>query len=191
MTFKPFPEHFRIILEADERNALEALFENDSHLIDELELLHDALRAGIRVLNQADVARRKDPDRPSTRTEVEVARKRSAGHASSPDESFTGWQVPSPHRHVERYLGFPLTEDLRQKFEDYLNEHTKISEEDAGQFLLDQGLFRDREMMAKYENIEDLDAIPNANALKDARAAARLRRLARVAKLRAVAGGYR
>lgn len=168
---KLFPNRFNLLLDAAERGALEDLFDLDPHLVDENELLHKALRAGIEKLNQAASAQRKDPDRPPNRTEV-AARTRSASREGS---------------QVELYLGFPISEELRQKFQDYLDAHPKIAEEDAAAFLLDQGLFRDREMMARFDDT----VMPSADLLNDARVAARHRRCTRLSKLRTIVGGRR
>jgi len=75
MTGRMFPTHLRIILDAAEQSALGVLYDLDSHLLDEMELIHDALHAGVEVLNQQAAARKKDPDRPPTRTEVEARKK--------------------------------------------------------------------------------------------------------------------
>lgn len=43
-----FPTHIKLILDGDERNALEALYDLDPFLLDEVELIHRSFRRGSR-----------------------------------------------------------------------------------------------------------------------------------------------
>jgi len=45
-----------------------------------------------------------------------------------------------PHRHVELYIAFPISEHARKAFERWLEAHPSISEEDAAALLLERGL---------------------------------------------------
>lgn len=46
----------------------------------------------------------------------------------------------TPHRHVELYVAFPISEQVRRAFERWLDSHPSISEEDAAAHLLELGL---------------------------------------------------
>ncbi len=62
----------------------------------------------------------------------------------SKNTELAGSRERAQRREVERYLGFPISEGLKQRFEDWLNEHPSISEEDAAAHLLQRGLEHDR-----------------------------------------------
>ena len=159
MPTRLFPTHFQIILTAQERSALETLYDLDTQLVDEMELLHEVIAAGIRVKNRA-FEEKGDTTSP-TRTEREASKQAVASRSTRDGASKS--RAPSPHRHVELYLGFPINERLRQKFEDYLDEHPTVSEEEAGAFLLYQGLYRDEEMIAEVDNVEEPGATSSAD----------------------------
>lgn len=56
------------------------------------------------------------------------------------NESNCDQTKPPAHRHVERYVGTPISEELRQQFEDFLNSHPDIDEENALTEILRLGL---------------------------------------------------
>jgi hypothetical protein len=121
---KLFPDHFNLLLTNDERMALGDLYNLDPVPVDEIDLLHKALRAGIKAMNREGERLRKHPDRGPTRTEIE-ARKRS--EASGPT--------------VENYVCTPLEDRLRKKLEAFLRDHPNaMSEEEALALLMDLGL---------------------------------------------------
>jgi hypothetical protein len=93
-------------------------------------------------------------------------------------------QAFTPHRHIENYVGLPIGERLRQKLEDFLDDHRELDEETALALLLDLGLARAK---------EDPDQVDAKAVLSDlgceqtgATDAARRRRLVRLAQLRAL-----
>jgi hypothetical protein len=128
---KLFPTHIRLILDADEQTALDTLWDElGARMVDELELIHRALREGIKVLNREVEAQRKNPDRPPTRTQLEAQNsvEKKARRLSS--ESAV----------VENYVATPINGEMRKRLESYLVRHPEMSEEDAIQHLLDVGL---------------------------------------------------
>lgn len=142
MNHKPkmFPERFNLLLEADEHAALDTMYEDDPYLDGPNELLHQALRAGIRALNELTRKNPKDPHEP-TRTDVEAAKRSNAQlkENSSPSKGRTIF--PKPHYHIEDYVAVPLETRLRIKLEDFLAENQGVMPaEDAVQMLLDLGL---------------------------------------------------
>jgi hypothetical protein len=153
---KLFPTHFQIILDEHERGSLDTLYDVEPYLRDEVAMLHEVIRAGIKALKPIAEEKRRDPLH-RTRSQREVERKRSATHHATKVALKVERErspVPAPHRHVEKYVGFPISEGLRQKFEDYLDEHESVSEEDALVFLLDQGLWRAKEVDEQFDQGE-------------------------------------
>lgn len=72
---KLFPSHFNLLLNESERSALDNLFNLDPDLADEIELVHRAIEAGIRVMNAEAARKREDPHaRGPTRCEIAVRR---------------------------------------------------------------------------------------------------------------------
>ncbi len=159
MPAKPFPTHCQIILTPQEHSGLDSLYALATQLIAEMELLLEVIAAGIRVKNR-EFEEKGDTTSP-TRTEREASKRTVASRSTRDGASKS--TAPSPHRHVELYLGFPISEGLRQKFEEYLDEHPTVSEETAGAFLLYQGLYRDEEMTADVDDIEDPSAMSSAD----------------------------
>lgn len=142
MNHKPkmFPDTFNLLLDADERHALDDLYDLDTSLREPIEIVHEALRAGIKALNQAAQQRRRDPHEP-TRTELEAGKRSTArkNEKSSPKKAPSIY--PKPHYHVENYIGIPLETRLRIKLEDFLAENQGVlSDEEAFRMLLDLGL---------------------------------------------------
>lgn len=74
----------------------------------------------------------------------ERRKKREAVHDSLPkDVGFARIDLepdPVAHRHVERYVGFAMTEEIRQRLEDYLDANPGLSEEEALAALLEEAL---------------------------------------------------
>ena len=130
-----FPTHFNIILDAYQRSALEDLFELDPHLLDEVELLHDVIREGIKAMNRAAEERGDTRGIEPTRTEVEASKEARAARSWSSKS----W-APTPHRHIESYIAFPIDEGLRQDLEDFLDANESLGEEEAYALLLARGL---------------------------------------------------
>lgn len=64
----------------------------------------------------------------------------SARSTISSDRNEPHEREPAPHRHAERYLATPVSEHLRQRFEDFLNSHPDLSEEEALTILLQRAL---------------------------------------------------
>lgn len=128
---KLFPTHIRLILDPHEQTSLDTLWDElGARMVDELELIHRALREGIKVLNREAEAQRKNPDRPPTRTQLE-AQKRTEKRARrlSPDSAV-----------VENYVATPISVEMQARLEAFLARHPDMSEEDAIQHLLDVGL---------------------------------------------------
>lgn len=125
---KLFPTHFNLILDGDERWALENLYDLDPHLLDEVELLHQVIHAGIRALNQVAEKRLNDPHR-LTRTQIE-----SSKTASTKDRKAE--VASSAQRAVENYACAPLSPMLRRRLGLFLTEHPGMSEEEAIEHLL-------------------------------------------------------
>jgi hypothetical protein len=99
-------------------------------------------------------------------------------------ERFALPEAPTPHRHVETYLGVFVGERLRQRLEDFLGGHEALDEETAYALLLDLGL-------TKAE--DEPDAVdPKAvqadlkSELTGAASTTRDRRLKRLAQIRAL-----
>lgn len=137
---KMFPEHFNLVLKADEHAALDTLYEQDPYLDGPNELLHQALRAGIRTLNELRRKNPKDPHEP-TRAEVEAAKRSSAQLKENSSPSKERTIFPKPHYHIEDYVAVPLETRLRIKLEDFLAENQGVmSDEEAVRMLLDLGL---------------------------------------------------
>lgn len=130
---KQFPTHFKIILTEQERAALDTLFDLDTQLIDEVDLLHEVIAAGIRVKNRA-MEEKRDTTSP-TRTEIEASKEARAARSWS-SKSWT----PTPHRHIESYIAFPIDEGLRQDLENFLDANESLGEEEAYVLLLARGL---------------------------------------------------
>ncbi len=113
--------------------------------------------------------------------EFEKLRKQKAELISrTAAEVVQDWK-PTPHRHVELYLGFPINEPVRQMFEDWLGDHPEISEEDAAAHLLTLGLVNFR------QNEAELELRRRTDLTDSSRATSRSHR--RIAKLRAITGG--
>jgi hypothetical protein len=137
---KLFPEHFNLLLDADERLALDDLYELDTSLTEPIEIVHEALRAGIKALNQAAQQRGRDPHEP-TRTELEAGKRSTARRNEKSPPQKEPSIYPKPHYHVENYIGIPLETRLRIKLEDFLLENQGVmTDEEAFQLLLDLGL---------------------------------------------------
>ena len=152
---KLFPTHFNLVLTAYENGALDELFEHDHLLRDENELIHKALAAGIKVMTEAAAKRRKAEDPQPTRTQLlaRAAMKRP----------------PRVPRQAENYIGFPLSERLRLRLEDFLEDCPgAMDEERAAAMLLDLGL-----QAAEGQAAEDL---PADEVVEMGRRAARKRR---------------
>lgn len=137
---KMFPEHFNLLLDAGEHVALSELYEQDPYLDGPNELLHQALRAGIRALNELTRKHPRDPHEP-TRSEVEAS-KRSNGQNNERSSSKEERRIyPKPHYHIEDTITLPLETRLRVRLEDFLAENQGVmSDEEALQMLLDLGL---------------------------------------------------
>jgi len=132
---KPFPTHFKIILDPQEQSALENLYELAPHLRDEVELIHKAIQKGIVVLNQEATARKKEPEYHPTRSEL---------------------QASGSHQ-VENYVGIPLEERLRRKLQAFLDAHPDaMPEEKAYALLLELGVDRaaDRHLAKMFKGDE-------------------------------------
>lgn len=82
----------------------------------------------------------------------------------------------TPHRHVETYVGFPISERTRRMLEDFLDAHAGVSEEDALAQLLGAGL-------DQAEREADVRA-PSKAAKKATRMTRLAERLYRLAKQR-------
>jgi len=136
---KLFPTHHSIILSEDERSAMDTLFdEMGARMVDESELIHQALREGIKVLNGHAESRRKDPDRSPTRSQVEA--RMTAEASQDADVS------------VENYECFPLEERLRRKLQTFLRDHPyMMPKEEALALLLHLGIDRAEETAALRE----------------------------------------
>lgn len=76
MAPKPLPENYRIILETDELMALEQIYEVQPWCREPVEVLHLAIREGLKAMNRARASKR-DPTEP-TRSEMEVSREQDA-----------------------------------------------------------------------------------------------------------------
>lgn len=137
---KLFPSHINVVLDEGERLALSELYEQDAYLDGPNELLHQALRAGIRTLNELTRKHPKDPHEP-TRTEVEAS-KRSTGQQKEKSSPSKGRTIfPKPHYHIEDEITLPLETRLRIRLEDFLAENQGVlSDEESLQMLLDLGL---------------------------------------------------
>lgn len=103
---KLFPSHHNLVLDAEERGALDDLFDLNPLLDDERELLHRVLRAGIKTMNQ-HAEKHRDPHEP-TRTQVETAKR-----ASSQDVG------RKRSVHFPRHVAIDFTNDQRDRL-DYL-----------------------------------------------------------------------
>jgi hypothetical protein len=137
---KMFPEHFNLLLDVEERNALDDLYELDPYLDGPNELLHQALRAGIRALNELTRKHPKDPHEP-TRADVEATKRSKAQHKENSSPSKERTIFPKPHYHIEDYVAVPLETRLRIRLEDFLAENQGVlSDEESLQMLLDLGL---------------------------------------------------
>jgi len=131
-----FPSRFNLLLDEAERGALQDLFELHPNLVDESELLHEALRAGIKQLNEADSAQLKEPERPPNRTEVQ-ARKRALA-----DDDRLVMDFPS---HIE----LDLTEEQQEGMQ-YLADHLPHrSDEKLLGTILERGIDLARQELAK------------------------------------------
>lgn len=128
---KLFPTHIRLILDSDERTSLDTLWDElGATMVDELELIHRALREGIRVLNRSAEAQRKNPDRPPTRSQVEVQRAaEKMARKLAPNSAV-----------VENYVATPISGEMQRRLESFLATHPDMGEEDAIQHLLDVAL---------------------------------------------------
>lgn len=138
---KLFPQHVHLVLEADEHAALDTLYEEDPYLDGPNELIHQALRAGIRTLNELTRKNPRDPHEP-TRTEVEEGKRKSAQRSERSTENGRERRIyPKPHYHIEDTITLPLETRLRIRLEDFLAENQGVmSDEEAVRMLLDFGL---------------------------------------------------
>lgn len=143
MNHKPkmFPEHFNLLLDADEHAALDDLYDLDPYLDGPNELLHQVLRAGIRALNELTRKHPKDPHEP-TRTQVEATKRKNAQKSDrSPEKEKERGIYPKPHYHIEDKITLPLERRLRMRLEDFLAENQGVmSDAESLQMLLDLGL---------------------------------------------------
>lgn len=128
---KLFPTHIRMILNEEERSALGTLWDElGGHMTEEVELIHRALREGIKALNRHAEAQRKNPDRPPTRTQLEgQGRVEKKARRLSPDSAV-----------VENYVATPISGEMQKRLESFLVTHPELGEEDAIQHLLDLAL---------------------------------------------------
>lgn len=128
---KLFPTHIKLILDEDERSALDTLWDEvGATMAEELELIHRALREGIKVLNRGAEAQRRNPDRPPTRSQVEVQRTaEKMARRLSPNSAV-----------VENYVASPISGEMQQRLESFLVTHPDLGEEEAIQHLLDVAL---------------------------------------------------
>lgn len=179
---KPFPTHFKIILTEHERIALDTLYERDPHLIDELELLHEVIAAGIRAKNREAEARGSGSAEP-TRTEIEIAKSKRTTAVNGQGRSCRDQEpalFPVPHRHVELYLGFPIDEALRQDLEDFLDANESLDEETAYALLLRRGLDRVNQGEEPHDEAADVAQVGMTSRSTRARRSLRRRRLLQV-----------
>ncbi len=131
---KLFPTHIRLILNEEERSALETLWDElGGRMDEEVELIHRALREGIKALNREAEAQRQDPDRPPTRSQLEARRsaEKKAGDFSKPIT-----RIPE----VENYVAAPISKELRRGLGLYLAKHPDLTEEEVIEHLLSVGL---------------------------------------------------
>jgi hypothetical protein len=78
-----FPSHFNLLLTVGERSAMETLYEQqDQRLVDETELLHKVLVAGIEAMNAA----------------ASATRKVAAAESKPSIENYIGLALPEPLR---------------------------------------------------------------------------------------------
>lgn len=137
---KLFPTHIRLILDGSEQNALGTLWDElGGQMDEEVEMVHRALREGIKVLNREVEAQRRNPDRPPTRSQLEARRsaEKRAGDIS---------KVPIARtREVENYVAAPIGEELRRGLGLYLAKHPDLTEEEAIEYLLSVGLDAEEE----------------------------------------------
>lgn len=76
---------------------------------------------------------------------------------------------PVPHRHVERYLATFVTEELRQSFEDYLDAHPDLGEEEALATLLQRALDQEGHQGPKERKANDMVQLAEKLCAKAAR----------------------
>lgn len=126
---KLFPSHFNLILNESERSALDRLYNLDPHLVDEIELVHRALQAGIRVLNAETAQKREDPHlRGPTRTDLQA-------QSNNPT---TGPPLANRRR-------LPLAERIARRLEAFIRANPDVlPEEEASAMLIDLGLSHQR-----------------------------------------------
>ena len=73
-------------------------------------------------------------------------RQKELVEATKPTEDDVGFSAapndeePAGHHHVERYLCFSVSEEMRQRLEDYLGDHPEVDEEAGCAMLLEMGL---------------------------------------------------
>lgn len=128
---KLFPTRFNLVLDEEERMAMDTLWDElGSKMVDELELIHRAIAEGIKVLNRVGEAQRTSPDRPPTRTQVEAQKKtEKRARKLAPDSAV-----------VHNYVATPISGDMQRRLESFLVTHPGMGEEDAVRYLLDLAL---------------------------------------------------
>jgi hypothetical protein len=129
---KLFPNQFNLLLERGERSAFDDLFEKEPWWREPIELLHAVIRKGLVVMKE-DAEENYDPHQP-TRTQLTARAANADGQTSSATSAI------APHRCIERYIGAPISEEIRQRLEDVLDDHEDLTEEDLYQGLLQLGL---------------------------------------------------
>ncbi len=132
---KLFPTHIRLILNEEERSALDTLWDElGAQMTEEVEMVHRALQEGIKVLNRSAEAQRENPDRPPTRSQLEARRRaeKKAGDFSKVPIT----RIPE----VENYVAAPISKELRRGLGLYLAKHPDLTEEEVIEHLLSVGL---------------------------------------------------
>src|ERR1019366_7984688 len=133
---KLFPTHFQIILDTSEQTSLDTLYELHPDL-DEVQLLHHAIRKGIMALNKE--AEDRDPHNP-TRSQLATSAARMPQNwtlvRGEPSAAVPA-QAITPHRCIEPYIATSVSERLRQRLEDALSARPAWDEEGLWQRLLD------------------------------------------------------
>ena len=167
-----FPKRITIDLPEFQRSALEEIADRVSHETDS-ELLQVVISRGIVAVlasefeqagsGKSELSAR--ATRPFPAPSVLFKKRQREIEEGKSDLGFSNAPGDEPkrpvlHRHIERYLATPISERLRQRFEDYLDAHPGMDEEEALTTLLQRAF----DQADKLEDQERSAAVRKAEA---------------------------
>ena len=152
-----FPRRMTIDLPEPVRQGLEAIANRERHESDE-QLVQVVLSRGIVAMltNEAEA-----DGRPAGGPRSAGLDSRSASRPWSKP-----WVKTDDHEDSELYIGFPITEDLRRKLNDYMADHQESDAESTYATLLDLGLRKTEEDPGALDPARVFEYVPQNESMK-------------------------